>query len=621
MKPSTAALLASLALAAPAAARADVFSPGPLSRPHRDLEGLQSCTKCHLAGQQLSADTCLACHTELKDRVARGQGFHGRLPAAERACEKCHHEHQGRDFALVDWGPGGRKGFDHARAGFELRGKHRRVDCARCHDPRLVADPAVAEVLRKQPERRTSLGAPQRCAACHFDEHRGQLGPDCARCHGEDAWKPAARFDHARAAYRLDGKHVRVACAKCHADVVEAAGAPGPGMTPPVRAAATARYKGVPFQACTDCHKDPHQDRLGQACASCHVTADWKQVTGLGAKRAFHEKTRYPLRGAHATVACEACHGPWPGEKARYKGIAFARCTDCHADAHVGQLARAAPAGGAAARPASTNGAAAGAAADPRACDRCHGVDRFLPARFEPEDHDRTAYRLEGAHRAVACALCHPKDARLAAKVPARVREELGRHRRPVTVSLAALDLQRPSDCRSCHRDPHGRQFEARTHAEGCTACHGLDSFRKVRFDHARDARFPLTGKHERTACGSCHAPDAAGVVRWRGVPQACAGCHADAHAGQLAAKGQGTDCARCHETAGWKAPAPLRFVHQQPFTAFTLDGKHRALACEKCHPAVQVDGAAVRRYRPLPVKCQGCHADFHQGAFRGYVP
>jgi hypothetical protein len=28
-----------------------------------------------------------------------------------------------------------------------------------------------------------------------------------------------------------------------------------------------------------------------------------------------------------------------------------------------------------------------------------------------------------------------------------------------------------------------------------------------------------------------------------------------------------------------------------------------------------------VVRYKPLPSRCQGCHADFHQGAFRGYVP
>jgi hypothetical protein len=26
-------------------------------------------------------------------------------------------------------------------------------------------------------------------------------------------------------------------------------------------------------------------------------------------------------------------------------------------------------------------------------------------------------------------------------------------------------------------------------------------------------------------------------------------------------------------------------------------------------------------RYRPLPRDCEGCHADFHHGGFRGFEP
>ncbi len=242
-----------------------------------------------------------------------------------------------------------------------------------------------------------------------------------------------------------------------------------------------------------------------------------------------------------------------------------------------------------------------------------------MPARFEAEDHDRLQYKLAGAHRAVACALCHPKDPRLAARFPAAAKADLERRKRPVKVSAAVFDLPRAGDCRSCHKDPHAGQFEARIAKEGCTACHGVDSFRKIRFDHGKDSRFALTGKHEKAACGSCHRPDAKGVVRWKPLAVTCAGCHADVHAGQLAVKGQGTDCARCHDAAGWKEP--LKFVHAKPFTAFALEGKHRKVSCEKCHPAVQVAGVTVRRYRPVPTECQGCHADFHKGAFRGYVP
>jgi hypothetical protein len=262
--------------------------------------------------------------------------------------------------------------------------------------------------------------------------------------------------------------------------------------------------------------------------------------------------------------------------------------------------------------------ASAAAAPAAQTCDACHTVEAWLPVRFEAADHDRLEYRLEGAHRAVACALCHPKDPRLEQRVPAAVRRELEGRKRPVKVSLALLDIPKAGDCRTCHRDPHAGQFKARLAEQGCAACHGVESFRRPRFDHAKDSRYPLEGKHAQVACASCHRPDAAGVVRYKLASLACASCHADPHAAQFAARGaprgEGTDCARCHVAAGWKE---LRFKHAEPFTKFALDGKHAKAACEKCHPAVKVAGADVRRYRPLATTCEGCHEDFHKGAFR----
>jgi hypothetical protein len=330
-------------------------------------------------------------------------------------------------------------------------------------------------------------------------------------------------------------------------------------------------------------------------------------VHGSAKERVFHEKTRYPLRGAHQQVRCEACHVTAPGAKAVYRGLPFERCTDCHFDAHLGQLA-ASP--GAPARPPS---------ALLKTCDRCHTVDGFQPVRFELEDHQQLAYRLEGAHRVVACAGCHPKDPRLEARVPVAVRRRLEGLHRPVKASLALLDLPRAAkDCRTCHRDPHGGQFQGRQDKDGCTACHGLERFKPARFDHQQDSRFKLDGKHRAAACGSCHKPADAGLVRYKPLPVSCAGCHADPHAGQLAVRGV-TDCARCHDAASWKEK--IRFDHRQD-SRFKLDGKHAPLACDRCHPMVLLAGGAeARRYKPLPLECQGCHADQHQGAFRGFKP
>ncbi|HET6410587.1 MAG TPA: cytochrome c3 family protein [Anaeromyxobacter sp.] len=691
LTPLIAAALAALLAPIPARA-ADLFSPGPLSRAHQSLEGgLETCTKCHVAGKQLAPERCLECHTELKARVEEKRGFHGRLPPADRQCWNCHHEHQGREEQLVDWGKGGERGFDHSRTGYELRGKHRTAECARCHDPRRIADKTVTAVLEKEPGRKTFLGQPQACSACHFDEHRGQLGADCQRCHSEDgwkpvrgfdhartafplagrhartdcqkchfpkeqpapsvpptltppidparfvkwkglsfractdchfdehrgqlgaacqhchsevAWKPARGFDHARTAFPLTGRHARTDCLKCHLPQEQAAPSVPPNITPPVNPTRTVKWKGIAFSACTDCHKDPHQGRFGPSCTQCHGTEDWKRMSGPAEKRAFHEATRYPLRGAHAEVACQACHGPFPGEPARYRGLAFQRCSDCHADAHLGQM-----------KP-----LAAGAPGGPPGCERCHTLEAYLPARFEVEDHTQTGFPLEGAHRAVACVLCHPKDPRLATHVPATVRADLERRKRPLRLSLARFEPSSPADCRACHRDPHAGQFDRRVRTEGCQACHSLASFRTLQFDHARDASFPLTGRHAQAACASCHRPDASGVVRYSPLAFSCSACHSDPHAGQFSAgKGKGTDCSRCHGATDFKDVS--KFVHRPPFTDYRLTGKHQGLACEKCHPAVQVSGVTVRKYRPLPTRCEGCHDDFHKGAFRGFVP
>ena len=606
------ALLATAVLAlAPAARAADIFSPGELSKPHAAFEGLANCTKCHPQGQQLSQGACLACHEELRGRLAANRGFHGHLKGPERDCWTCHHEHQGRNFPMLDWttaGKGGEKGFEHARSGEPLKGKHAGLDCQKCHDRRQVADAAVRAMLEKQPSRRTFLGAPEMaaCASCHFDEHRGQVGNECRKCHTEQQWKPPQGFDHAKTGYPLLGRHQRVACDKCHPkaeDVVEHA-----GLQPKQRT--FMRMKPLPHGSCLDCHKDPHQGRFGDTCTRCHTEADWKAlVAGSTQSRAFHDRTKFKLEGAHAAVKCPTCHGPFPGEKAVFKGLPFEQCTDCHVDAHEGQMrAR---------------------ASERVRCETCHGLATFEAPRYGPEEHQKTRYPLEGAHRTVACASCHPADPRLAERFPRAAREELQRRGRPVQVSLAVFrmsgDLTR---CETCHADPHGGQFDKRAGARGCLACHEVASFARTRFDHDKDTKFPLEGKHARASCASCHpsrpGPRGAVQVKYAGVETTCAGCHADAHAAQFAATPRDpTDCGRCHTAADWKKP--LRFQHEPPFTDWRITGKHQKVECKGCHASVKLASAApvatLVRYKGTPRDCQGCHADFHKGAFRGYEP
>jgi hypothetical protein len=600
---SIAGIAACAALVPAGVALAQFFSPGPLARAHRGLEGLERCSKCHQEQKGLSAKLCLDCHTELAARVSKGQGLHGRMPATDRdACQNCHPDHRGLDFPIVEW-EGGRDKLDHRRTGWPLEGAHAKARCDDCHEKQLIVDGSVRRMLDKQPKATTYLGLSERCESCHFDEHRGQVGRDCAKCHDQKAWKPEPGFDHQKTAYPLLGKHAQVTCAKCHPTATDDNFAANARPRP--RAPTYVTMKPIEHKSCQSCHEDPHKGELGAACASCHSEVGWKIIkTDRGKDTGFHDKTRYPLRGGHIGVPCQSCHGPFPGQPAKFKGLAFGACTDCHQDAHFGQIKPTPP-------------------AKAPACDRCHTVNGFVPVRFELEQHATTHFPLEGAHASVACRECHPLDGRLATQSSAGAHKPPAHRARRALFSLAVLrPAKSPLDCAGCHEDVHRAQFSREEKPTECSTCHKTTSFSDLKFDHDKQSRFPLTGKHAQTACGGCHKPEkpraGAAFVRYRPLASACGGCHTDVHQGQFLSAGR--DCDFCHETKDFKHTL---FDHnQRRFTSFALEGKHAAVKCSGCHPEVHVtESISTVRYRPLPRACEDCHVDFHHGAFRGFEP
>lgn len=582
-------------------ARAQVFSPGELATPHEKLEGLRNCTKCHEAGQKLANVLCIDCHREVGATITAKRGLHGRASVSEKSCASCHHEHLGREHELVDWGGDVRR-FDHERAGYALRGGHAKVDCKGCHDERLITDAAVKKLVRRT-GKTTYLGLPTACASCHFDEHRGQVGERCQDCHDESDWKKTPRFDHDDTDYRLIGKHARVACEKCHPRERDGT-TPAEAFPAPV-SRTFLRLDGIAHGSCLDCHKDVHDGAFGRDCASCHSPKGWSEISGRAKTAEFHEKTRFPLRGGHRDQPCKACHGPARGRPAVFKGLPFESCAPCHADAHVGQLGEMKGARGA-------------------TCDRCHTVEAFSPATYGADEHAKADYALEGAHRAVPCDRCHERDATLAARFPAALRKKLADYGRKPALSAMRFQLDEATRrCDTCHRDVHLGQLAERLTKDGCEGCHVVSSFSDVRFDHDRDARFKLAGKHAGLPCGDCHerrtiAGSKEQAVLYRPLATDCAACHADVHAGQFAATGTTTtDCSRCHDAAAF---APARFDHDDPAQSrFPLRGKHAQARCDGCHTKIEVDAETlVTRYRPLPERCSECHVDYHSGAYAG---
>jgi hypothetical protein len=551
-------------------------SPGALATVHAELDGGTQCFRCHQkdTGKVGMDVRCLDCHTEVAWMRTRNRGLHAAKSA--QTCASCHPDHGGRGFALVAWDGGVPEKFDHTQAGFTLLGKHTALACRDCHKPALHKSPAALK-LRVKDHTRTWLGLEPTCASCHKDPHRGALGQDCVSCHSQTSWHPAPGFDHAKTKFALTGAHTKPACAACHTTATVNLGRDAKGTLQP-------RWTPVPHADCLSCHRDPHAGKFTGACARCHVTSGWKTIN----KQNFdHEQTRYPLRGAHLTARCEACHdAKFGGAKPRY-----AKCADCHSDAHKGQ---------------------ATIASKPADCAICHDVRAFKPSTWPIAEHQKSHYPLDGAHTLAACEKCHTrapeKSAEAALLGSARVRM------RPVRAA-----------CVDCHSDPHAGRFSPgglRPHQAACLACHSMAAFQPSTYDgraHA-DCVFPLEGAHMAIPCQKCHAeldkqPGASTLnsspqlrpLRFDSKARVCKDCHEDAHHGQFARRKDKGACESCHGFATFVSAS--KFDHDRD-SDFRLQGAHARTPCAACHrESRSASGVSMTLYVPTPTRCETCHA------------
>jgi len=576
---------------------AQFFSPGELAQDHAQLEGDAHCGDCHSAGNRVSNDKCLVCHEDVGRTLRQKSGLHGRKFLGQ-PCGSCHVDHRGQDHELTRWDP---KKFEHEQTGWKLGGDHAQLDCAKCHTGKNV---------RGNP---TFIGLSNTCSSCHKDEHQGRFGERCQTCHDEEDWKQLDLdpFDHDQARFDLRGKHQKVACAKCHGE-------------PP-------KYQPLAFQACGDCHQDPHQARLGSECQSCHGEDSWKKLSmqraahpGLSlaaghaavacktchdrgnlaapsrgkrcaschtpvhvAKfgddcadchasirwlglpealgRKVHAQTRYPLAGEHQEVACDKCHSPRQPRAKRYRKLEFDQCADCHRDVHAGQFQD----------------------RNSGDCESCHSLDGFRETSFGIEQHASSRFALTGGHEATPCASCHTKE-------PPR------------------LDWQvKKQACSDCHQNPHGSQFDEQLRAGGCGACHTTRAWDLPNIAHDS---WPLTGAHQAARCDQCHTPSeadrkAGAGLSYREAPRDCEGCHDDVHLGQFRLTEPERQCGDCHGTTRFTLP---EFEHRAS-TGYNLEGKHAAVACRACHVLTELSSGERTTLWRLPYEgCKDCHKNPH---------
>ncbi len=438
------------------------------------------------------------------------------------------------------------------------------------------------------------------CSDCHKDvgkdiadktgyHGRMDAGKECKECHTEHKGRDARiaefdhdKFDHKLTDFQLKEKHLgeKVKCGSCHK--------------------AGVKFRDAP-SVCNSCHKkdDKHKGGLGTDCAKCHSEKDWK-TTNFD-----HSKTHFNLLGKHVEVKCDKCH-----IDGKYKDTAKL-CNSCHQkdDKHKGNFG--------------TN------------CETCHSEKGWKEIIFE--HNKKTKYPLFGKHAEAKCVSCHkgklykeklktncfschqkddkhkasfgPKcdtchvekgwkeilfDHAKLTKYPL-----LGKHAQAKCVSCHKGDLYKDKlkqNCLSCHLkdDKHKTTFGAK-----CEDCHVEKEWKEIKFDHAKQTKYPLLGKHVPVKCVSCHKGD---LFKDK-LQSNCIFCHEkdDKHKGQ-----EGKKCESCHVEESWNK---TNFNHQR-MSAFPLLGRHSLAACKKCH--------IVPTFKDAGRECFGCHEkdDTHKRKF-----
>jgi len=238
--------------------------------------------------------SCELCH--------RDKSYREKLETDCYSCHRFHDVHKGKFGKKCEecHSPDGWKKvrFDHSKGVFPLKGKHKKLECGRCHRGRIEKRKAKGKV---------------RCVKCHGRDDVHDFGKKklCSDCHIEKGWNESVRFDHDMTSFPLVGLHAVVACESCHGEKLSE-------KTP---------------RRCSFCHAgdDKHRGRLGEKCQSCHNPNGWELW------EFNHDKqTRYPLTGAHRDLYCELCHT----EPVRGKIMLPRECSECHLedDVHRGKF-------------------------------------------------------------------------------------------------------------------------------------------------------------------------------------------------------------------------------------------------------------------------------------------
>ncbi|MEI6900307.1 MAG: hypothetical protein WCL00_10550, partial [Bacteroidota bacterium] len=379
----------------------------------------------------------------------------------------------------------------------------------------------------------------------------------CNLCHSSTSWKldkSIYAFNHNKTAFPLNGQHQTLNCLACHPTLV-------------FSEAKT---------ACIDCHTDMHNQTLGSDCARCHTPKTWvvNNITEI------HQRSRFPLVGAHVTADCFDCHVNASASLLNF-GPLGVECIDCHEKDYT----------------AATNPNHVGSGYSKNCLD-CHNM---TTSSWTGGGINHNFFPLTKGHEINNCQECH-KTPDYASTSPECISCHLSTYNGTVNPNHNSLNFS--TNCKDCHttdpgwkpaayRDHDGKSFpiysgkhngtwsncsechtnpanyaqytciDCHEHSQGemdgkhgdvqgyaynspaCFACHPLGNAEGT-FNHKTSA-FPLTGAHETTECSKCHTNG------YSGTPTDCYSCHTMNFTQSVnpnhVTSNIPTDCGTCHTT------------------------------------------------------------------------
>jgi hypothetical protein len=352
----------------------------------------------------------------------------------------------------------------------------------------------------------------------------------CDLCHNSNSWKldkAIYAFDHNKTAFPLNGQHQAVNCRSCHPTLV-------------FSEAKT---------ACVDCHADMHYQTVGPDCVRCHTTKSWivENITDI------HQRSRFPLLGAHKFADCSACHKS--ASLLRFEPLGV-QCYDCH---EANYLATTNP-----------NHVLGGFSKD---CIQCHSINSIT---WVSTNVDHSFFPLTLGHSNLDCSRCHTNG------------------------SFSGLT----KDCFACHLPNYNAStnppHQAANIPTTCADCHTTIPGWKPATFAIHNTYWALTGAHITTSCNQCHNGN------YTTTPNTCVGCHQtdynNTNNPPHATTQFGTDCQTCHTTTAW---IPATFDHDSKYFPI-YSGKHQGTwtLCTDCH-------TNASNYATF--SCIDCHAHSNQ--------